>query len=67
MFDSRKRLLGNKVGAAGAASLASALEKNATLQRLDLDGNEVGAAGAASLKRLRSALDRNQKSLTSTA
>ena len=37
------------VGDAGAASLASALEKNATLQELDLRHNDVGAAGAASL------------------
>ena len=37
------------VGDAGAASLASALEKNATLQELDLCHNDVGAAGAASL------------------
>ena len=37
------------MGDAGAAALASALEKNATLQTLNLYGNEVGAAGAASL------------------
>ena len=44
------------VGDAGAASLASALEKNATLQELDLLYNDVGAAGAASLA---SALEKN--------
>ena len=47
------------VGDAGAASLASALEKNATLQTLDLEHNGVGAAGATSLTRLASALERN--------
>ena len=44
------------MGAAGAASLASALEKNATLQELSLANNNVGDAGAASLA---SALEKN--------
>ena len=46
----------NDVGAAGAASLASALERNATLQALDLGRNGVGAAFRASLERVKSAL-----------
>ena len=49
-------LSGCSVGAAGAASLASALERNETLQKLNLSGNSVGDAGAASLA---SALERN--------
>jgi len=49
-------LVRNGVGDAGAASLASALEKNVTLQRLNLGGNDVGDAGAASLA---SALEKN--------
>ena len=49
-------LHGNSVGDAGAASLASALEKNATLQRLKLGVNAVGVAGAVSLT---SALEKN--------
>ena len=44
------------MGAAGAASLAAALENNATLQTLGLGRDEVGAAGAASLA---SALEKN--------
>ena len=52
----RSDLHNNNVGDAGAASLASALEKNATLQTLDLVGNEVGDKGAASLE---SALEKN--------
>ena len=52
----RLDLHGIGVGDAGAASLASALEKNATLQTLNLSFNKVGAAGAASLA---SALEKN--------
>ena len=52
----RSDLHNNNVGDAGAASLASALEKNATLQELYLDHNGVGDAGAASLA---SALEQN--------
>ena len=40
----------------GASSLASALEKNTTLQTLNLGENSVGAAGASSLA---SALEKN--------
>ena len=45
-----------ELGEAGAACLASALERNATLQWLSLDRNGMGAAGAASLA---SALEKN--------
>ena len=46
----------NQVGDAGAASLASSLEKNTTLRSINLSLNKVGAAGAASLA---SALEKN--------
>ena len=49
----------NGLDAAGGACLASALEKNTTLQTLDLGENSVGAAGTASLARIASALERN--------
>jgi len=49
-------LRGNDIGAAGAASVSSALEHNSVLTSLDLLGNDIGAAGAASVI---SALERN--------
>ena len=60
------------MGDAGAASLASALEKNATLLELYLYhefdwSNELGAAGAESLERLASALARNSSTEVAVA
>ena len=46
------------MGDVGAASLASAVEKNATLHTLYLNENSVGDAGAASLA---SALEKNAR------
>ena len=45
---------------AGAASLAAALEKNRTLQTLDLYNNSVGDAGAASCEAIKAACARNK-------
>ena len=42
-------ICGNGVGDAGASSLASALEKNTTLQTLWLGGNKMGDAGLDAL------------------
>ena len=53
-------LVNNQVGAEGAASLMSALEKNVTLQALNLDHNQVGDKGAASVT---SALEKNDATL----
>ena len=50
-------LSGKGIGDSGAKALAVALEKNQTLQRLDLGGNQIGVEGA---KALSVALEKNQ-------
>jgi Ran GTPase-activating protein (RanGAP) involved in mRNA processing and transport len=53
----------NKIGAAGAAHLASSLERNSTLTKLYLEGNSIGLEGASAFSEALEELKENKKHL----